>query len=146
MELFCRSHLHHRVYKSQHTLLIYSSFLCQVKVSALWVVGIVFAVTSILGAGLTLLVPETMGRKLPSSVEEIESWPLMPSKEDRGRLFRGQLKHKEDICKNDESQDIGKSEDTSTALSYRSSGLGNSNLGFSIQEEKLNYICKESSI
>ena len=70
----------------------------------------------------------------------------MPSKEDRGRLFRGQLKHEEDICKNDESQDIGKSEYTSTALSYRSSGLGNSNLGFSIQEEKLNYICKESSI
>lgn len=40
---------------------------------------------SLIGAGLALLEPETLGRPLPNTVEEINSWTLTLDSEGRER-------------------------------------------------------------
>ena len=45
----------------------------QVRVAP-WFPGVVFGAMAILAALLTLLLPETHGRALPQSIEEIENW------------------------------------------------------------------------
>ena len=39
-----------------------------------WVPGVVFAIVSITTGMMALLLPETLNRPLPDTIEEIESW------------------------------------------------------------------------
>ncbi len=39
-----------------------------------WIPNIVFGVLAVVAAGLGLLLPETAGRPLPQTVEDIEMW------------------------------------------------------------------------
>ena len=39
-----------------------------------WFPGVVFGTMAIIAATLTLLLPETLGRALPQTIEEVENW------------------------------------------------------------------------
>ena len=92
--------------------------------AALWVVGVVFATVSVIGAGVTLLVPETMGRKLPNSVTDIEKWPLMPSKEERNELFTGLKRRKK---RTPEIESVSNTVANDDGDMYRNNGVTNPN-------------------
>ena len=40
-----------------------------------WIPGAVFAITALLTGALALVLPETLNRPLPDTIEEIEAWP-----------------------------------------------------------------------
>ena len=59
-----------------HVLTIYVHVLydiLQIRVAP-WFPGVVFGVMAVIAAGLTLLLPETLGRPLPQTIEEVENW------------------------------------------------------------------------
>ena len=51
-----------------------------------WVPGTVFGILSLSAAALTPLCPETHGRSLPSTIEEIANWSLSLSSEEKEML------------------------------------------------------------
>ena len=53
-----------------------------------WIPGAIFAVLAAIAAVLTLFEPETIGRPLPTTVEEIEGWTITLTEEEK-------IRHKE---------------------------------------------------
>ncbi len=50
------------------------------QVSAIpWLPGTIFGVGCLIIAGLVMLLPESQGRELPETVDEIQAWPKDPS-------------------------------------------------------------------
>lgn len=48
-----------------------------------WLPSLIFAVLSIVGGIVTFMLPETVGRNLPTTVEEVASWPLTLTEEEK---------------------------------------------------------------
>ena len=50
-----------------------------------WLPNVIFGVISLLAGGLTFLLPETLHRALPQTIEEVERWTLSLTKEEKER-------------------------------------------------------------
>ena len=50
---------------------------------AFWVPGVVFGVMSVVVGLMTLILPETHQRALPTTIEEVEGWTRTVSKEEK---------------------------------------------------------------
>lgn len=59
-----------------------------------WIPGAIFAGLSTLAAFVTLLEPETVGRNLPESIDEVDNWTITISKEERATLKEQNEKRK----------------------------------------------------
>ena len=57
-----------------------------------WAPGTIFGICALISGLLTLFLPETLGRDLPTSVEEVSSWPITISKEERSVLEASKAK------------------------------------------------------
>ncbi|KAI0240554.1 Organic cation transporter protein [Lamellibrachia satsuma] len=51
-----------------------------------WLPGVLFGTISVVGGVLTLLLPETLGRPLPQTMQEVEQWTRRISKREKQRL------------------------------------------------------------
>ena len=70
-------------------------------------VSFAFGSMTLVGAVLALLLPETLGRPLPNTMEEVLSWPFSLTKEERQnvRQRRGNLGYGVDEVKMEKRQD-----------------------------------------
>ena len=53
-----------------------------------WFPNVLFGVLCLVAGGLTLLLPETLGRPLPLTVEEVENWTRTLTPEEKERYRR----------------------------------------------------------
>ena len=67
------------------TMQLFFSFLCQGK-QVPWLPGLVFTVVSISTGIMALFLPETLGRPLPQTIEEIENWTRTVSQEEKDAI------------------------------------------------------------
>jgi hypothetical protein len=67
-----------------------------------WLPGVIFGALSVMVGLLALMLPETMGRPLPQSVEEMESWD---NKRGRAKSFDIHANMKKRPSQNIEAED-----------------------------------------
>ena len=62
-----------------------------------WLPNVIFGVMAILAGALTFLLPETLHRPLPTTIEEVEKWRLTLTKEEKekAKLVAAAIKARE---------------------------------------------------